>query len=308
MDTRITHESKIVKEPLAGRDVNTCPECSSTGLIEDTHRGDLICTSCGTVIDRGSFDFSQEKRAYTAEEVDQRKHNGSPITALSDITWTTVLKATDKNASPGLKRAARWNSRLSWDKRNLLMAFTEIKRVCSALNVPRLVGETAATYYRKVQRLNVFRGRSISGFVGACVYLACRTSKVPRSVDDVYREMPETTERDIRICYRVLVGELKVRVPRISAVALLPRYASELGLSQESANLSGKLLASFETRNNTAGKDPKGMIAAAIYLACKTMNEETAQKRVATACGVTEVTLRSRIKEFNAIVPAIPRS
>jgi transcription initiation factor TFIIB len=306
MNTRIVpSEDKIsrIDDPKAKFD-GCCPECNSSGLVEDAHRGELICTACGTVIERGAFDFSQEKRAYTAEEVDARKHNGSPITALSDISWTTVLKATDKNASPSLKRAARWNSRLSWDKRNLLMAVTEIKRVCSALAVPRLVAETAATYYRKVQKLNVLRGRSITGFVGACVYLACRTSKIPRSVDDIYKEMPETTDRDIRICYRVLVGELKVRVPRVSALALLPRYASVLALPQDTANLAEKMLAAFETHNNTAGKDPKGMIAAAIYLACKIRDEETAQKRVATACGVTEVTLRSRIKEFAPIIQA----
>ncbi|NMC05572.1 MAG: hypothetical protein GYA24_10180 [Candidatus Lokiarchaeota archaeon] len=286
--------------------VDICPECNNSGLIEDTHRGELICTACGAVLERGAFDYN-DKRAYTAEEVESRKHNGSPISALSDISWTTVLRATDKNASPALKRAARWNSRLSWEKRNLLSAVTEIKRVCSALGVPRLVAETAATYYRKVQKMNVLRGRSISGFVGACVYLSCRTSKIPRSVDDIYKEMAaETTDRDIRICYRVLLGELKIRVPRISAVALLPRYASVLALPQDTTNLAEKMLAAFEARNNTAGKDPKGIVAAALYLACKIRDEETAQKRVATACGVTEVTLRSRIKEFAPIIPKNP--
>nr|MDO8084364.1 TFIIB-type zinc ribbon-containing protein [Candidatus Sigynarchaeum springense] len=307
MNARIVpsdEKSSRVGDPRSNM-ADVCPECSSAGLVEDAHRGELICTSCGAVLDRGAFDFSQEKRAYTAEEVESRKHNGSPITALSDIAWTTVLRANDKNASPSLKRAARWNSRLSWDKRNLLMAVTEIKRVCSALGVPRLVAETAATYYRKVQKMNVLRGRSISGFVGACVYLACRTSKIPRSVDDIYKDMPETTDRDIRICYRVLIGELKVRVPKISAAALLPRYTSVLALPQETCNLAERMLVAFEARNNTAGKDPKGLIAAAIYLACKMRDEETAQKRVATACGVTEVTLRSRIKDFAPVIAAV---
>ncbi|MBN2150684.1 MAG: transcription initiation factor IIB, partial [Candidatus Lokiarchaeota archaeon] len=69
-----------------------------------------------------------------------------------------------------------------------------------------------------------------------------------------------------------------------------------------------KLLAAFEASNNTAGKDPKGMIAAAIYLASKARDEETAQKRVSIACGVTEVTLRSRIKEFAPILSKLPTS
>jgi len=281
-----------------GTDTNACPDCGGLNLIEDSHRGELICSICGIVVEEMAFDFSQEKRAFTAEEVDNRKHNGSPISALSDISWTTVIKATDKNSSSELKRVVRWNSRLSWDKKNLLIAVNEIKRVCINLSLPRIVAETAATLYKKVQKLNILRGSSINGFVGACVYLACRMNKIPRSVNEVYAEMPNTTDRDIRICYRVLINELLIKLPKINAVALIPRYASMLGLSPESTSLAGKLLAAFETGTNTAGKDPKGMIAAAIYLACQQLGEDIAQKDVATACGTTEVTVRSRIKDF----------
>jgi len=40
------------------------------------------------------------------------------------------------------------------------------------------------------------------------------------------------------------------------------------------------------------------MIAAAIYLACNQLGENMAQKHIAIACGITEVTVRSRINEF----------
>nr|MDO8084372.1 TFIIB-type zinc ribbon-containing protein [Candidatus Sigynarchaeum springense] len=305
METQLTIESKPVKEPLA-QEANTCPECDSPNLVQDSRRGELVCASCGAVVECGAYDCSQDKRAFTAEEVNSRSHHGSPITALTDIAWTNVIHVDDKNASPSLKRAARWNNRLPWKMRTLLQGFTEIKRVCSAIAVPKLVAETAATYFRKVQKMNLLRGRSMNGFVGGCVYLACRTSKIPRSIDDIYLEMSDTTDRDIRIGYSVLVSELKVYVPRISAVALLPRFASALALSEDSLHLAEKLLAAIEIRNNT-GKDPKGLIAAAVYLACKMRDEETAQKRVATACGVTEVTLASRIKEFAPIIAAIQK-
>jgi transcription initiation factor TFIIB len=292
----IVHESSATKQATTNRLI--CPDCGGHALIEDPHRGELICSTCGTVVEDESFDFSQERRAFTAEEVENRKHNGSPISALSDISWTTVIKTTDKNSSSELKRAVKWNSRLSWDKKNLLIAVNEIKRICTNLSLPRIVAETAATLYKKVQKLNVLRGRSINGFVGACVYLACRMNKIPRSVNEVYAEMPTTTDRDIRICYRVLIGELGIKVPRINATSLLPRYASALAISQESTVLAEKLLSDFEASTNTAGKDPKGMIAAAIYLACKQTGELKAQKAIATGCLITEVTLRSRIKEF----------
>jgi hypothetical protein len=150
METLSTHESTKVKAPL---EIDACPDCNSHCLIEDTHRGELICSNCGVVIERGTFDFS-EKRAYSSEEIENRKQNGAPITALTHISWTNVMGVTSKNASACLKRAARWNSCMSWDKKNLLMAVTEIKRVCSALAVPHIIPEAAATYYRKVQKMN----------------------------------------------------------------------------------------------------------------------------------------------------------
>ncbi|MEX2719510.1 MAG: transcription initiation factor IIB family protein [Candidatus Sigynarchaeum springense] len=301
METRFAPGSKSPKDQMDRAD-ETCPECNNPCLIEDSRRGELVCTSCGAVIEGETFDFS-ERRAFSEEEVEKRRHNGAPITALTDIAWTNILKATSKNASPTLKRAARWNSCLNWEKKSLLVAITEIKRVCSALGVPRIVAETAATYFRKIQKRNVLRGRSIHGFIGGCIYLACRTSHVPRSVDDIYKEMPGTADRDIRIGYGVLVTELKVRVPRLSAVALLPRFSSMLNLKQDTLNLAERMLVALEKRNNTTGKDPKGMIAAVIYIACKIKGEETSQKRVAAACSVTEVTIRSRLKEINAILP-----
>ena len=46
----------------------------------------------------------------------------------------------------------------------------------------------------------------------------------------------------------------------------------------------------------TAGKDPQGMAAAAIYIACVIEGEKKTQKEIAEAAGVTEVTVRNRYK------------
>ncbi|MHA1682671.1 MAG: transcription initiation factor IIB [Promethearchaeota archaeon] len=291
--------SNISQAPNASN-IDACPECGSENLIKDTHRGELICPECGTVVEEQSFDFSQEKRAFTAEEIENRRHNGSPISALSDISWTTIIKTSDKNTSAQLKRAVKWQTRLTWEKKNFLIAVNEIKRICTNLGLPRVVAETAATLYKKVQKKNILRGRSINGFVGACVYCACRINKIPRSVVEIYEQMQYTTDRDIRLCYRVLVNELGIKVPKLNPVQLLPRYASILEVSSTVSARAEKILKIFIMKLKTAGKDPKGYIAASLYLACKEVGEHRAQKHVASACSITEVTLRSRIKEFNA--------
>jgi transcription initiation factor TFIIB len=48
----------------------------------------------------------------------------------------------------------------------------------------------------------------------------------------------------------------------------------------------------------SAGKDPMGLAATVLYLSCLADGEATTQKEIAEAAGVTEVTIRNRIKDL----------
>ena len=52
------------------------------------------------------------------------------------------------------------------------------------------------------------------------------------------------------------------------------------------------------------GKDPRGIAAAALYLACKIRDERCTQKDIAEAAGITEVTLRNRLKDLEKVIDA----
>jgi transcription initiation factor TFIIB len=45
--------------------------------------------------------------------------------------------------------------------------------------------EKAAYLYRKVEDSGLVKGRTISGMLAACVYVACRQSDTPRTLKDV---------------------------------------------------------------------------------------------------------------------------
>lgn len=48
----------------------------------------------------------------------------------------------------------------------------------------------------------------------------------------------------------------------------------------------------------TAGKQPNAMVATVLYLSSLRNNERITQKDIATASGVTEVTIRNRFKDL----------
>ncbi|TFH00983.1 MAG: transcription initiation factor IIB, partial [Nitrosopumilus sp.] len=79
-------------------------------------------------------------------------------------------------------------------------------------------------------------------------------------------------------------------------VKCISRIASKAGLSEKTKRNATKILVNAEEKKISAGKDPMGLAAAALYVACVENGENKTQREVADAAGVTEVTIRNRYK------------
>ncbi|MFX1388962.1 MAG: transcription initiation factor IIB family protein [Promethearchaeota archaeon] len=277
--------------------LNICPECGGS-IIPLMSTGDIVCNQCGLVINEKNVDFSHNgRRAYTNLEKNNREQTGAPISILlPDMGLSTVIDKSKIN-NPDLKRAAKWNTRITWQKRNLLIASTELKRISTNLNLPNYVKEDAMRLYIEAFKKKLLRGRSINAMVAACLYLACRRKKLPRTLQEITNDA-SADAKDVRRSYSTLVRELNVSPPSTNPIALIPRYITELELDPEIERLTSKILNAYSSKFSISGKDPKGLCAGALYLACKIKNREVTQQKIVDTVGVTEVTLRSRYKDL----------
>lgn len=276
---------------------NICPECS--GMIQIfEERGETVCMQCGLIIFERGIDLSHSGiRAYTKQEKDKKERTGCPISILMpDIGLSTIIER-KKIKNPDLRRAAKWNTHMSWEKRNMLIAITELKRIGSNLNFPERVKKAAVRLYKEVFKRKLLRGRSINGMIAACSYFVCKEEKVPITLQEILDEA-SINSNIVKKCYKILVRELNLKSPNIDPISLIPRYCADLGLSIEEEKESIKVLQNFIRKNSTCGKDPKGLCAGAIYLVTKLKNRKISQKEISLIIGVTEVTLRSRYKEL----------
>ena len=277
--------------------LNLCPECGGN-IIPIHESGDIVCSQCGLVIDEKSIDFSHSgRRAFTPQEKKQRETTGAPITSLlPDMGLTTIIDKKNIN-KPDLKRAAKWNSRVSWEKRNFLIAITEVKRICSGLSLPGYVKEEAMRLYRRAFEKKLLKGRSINGMVAACIYFAIRKKRLPRTLQEVI-ERASVDAKEVRRCYSALIRELKLKAPNTDPITLVSKFIVDLDLDADTERSTINFLKAFKSNLSTSGKDPKGIVAGALYLACKVKEKKMTQNQIAAVVGVTEVTLRSRYREL----------
>ncbi len=89
-----------------------------------------------------------------------------------------------------------------------------------------------------------------------------------------------------------------MRLPLSDPKQYVPKIVEQLRLGGEIQREALKILEEAKKKGLTAGKDPAGLAAAAVYIASLLKGEVRTQKEVAQAAQVTEVTVRNRYKEL----------
>lgn len=286
-----------------------CSECGSPHIIRDEEMGEFVCSKCGLVNREEMLDHSPEWRAFTLEESEAKQRAGPPTDyAQYDKGLSTSIKverdAFGRPLSPEVKsqmwRLRRWHirSRMHENKiRNLMRAMNELDRISDKLYIPSSVKERAAMIYRRALDEGLVRGRSIAGVVAGALYAACRLAQLPKSLDEMAEESTRS-KREIARSYRLLLRRLAIKMPIHDPIDYISKTAEKVGLSGEIQGRAIRLLRKANLEGLTSGKDPRGIAAALLYIAAQLENREITQKELATAAGITEVTLRNRKREL----------
>jgi len=182
----------------------------------------------------------------------------------------------------------------STDK-NLIQAFNELSRLKDKLALTNAIMEKTAYIYRKAIERKLVRGRSISAMIAASLYAACRDTEVPRTLKDV-TEASNVKRKDISRCYRILHQELELKMPVVDSVQCIAKISSKVKMTEKTKRHAIKIIKEIQEQNESAGKDPMGLAASALYLSCVQTGVHITQRDIAEAAGVTEVTIRNRYK------------
>jgi transcription initiation factor TFIIB len=307
--TRNRTDERTSEESEQEREQNRCPECSGK-LVTDDERGETVCAECGLVVDEDQIDPGPEWRAFDSNEKDEKSRVGAPTTnTMHDKGLSTNIGWQDKDAygnSLGsrqrqkMQRLRKWNERFRTrdsKERNLKQALGEIDRMASALGLPDNVRETASVIYRRALDEDLLPGRSIEGVATSALYAAARKAGTPRSLDEL-TNVSRVEKDEIARTYRYVVRELNLEIQPADPKSYVPRFVSDLGVSEEVERRARDLLDTATEKGIHSGKSPVGLAAAAVYAAALLSNEKVTQSEVSEVSDISEVTIRNRYHEL----------
>jgi len=273
--------------------------------------GNKVCTNCGIIV--GQIFVKNEPRAYTSEEINKKRQNE---TSWRDFGPRTILPSNKIDSKGNLLTAKKsllfsrlakiQRSLINSLERNFWEAQPKLKLYASKLNLPDYITETAWNIYSEVAKKKLTMGRSIEGFITASLYAAIRIHEFPRLLEDVIdvSMIPNRTLfTSLSLIVREILPVLGLDYHPITAEQLVFLFGNKLGLPEEIKFKALNILKEASKKGlPSIGKDPKGIAAAVLYLAAKKSNFMKTQIKVAKASKVTEVTIRSRLKDIKVLM------
>jgi len=294
-----------------------CPECQST-IVDDIHNGERICSSCGIVVAEQMADFGPESKGANLEDkmrlaratgqTTLSQHDMGIATEISIASTDYSGKKIDSATSNQMQRLGKWQKRVrvtSPRERRLTNVLGKISETCENCNLPKNVVETASMIYRSLDGKNIeVKGKSVISITVAVVYLACKQCDVVRSLEEICKEV--CLEKDVKAksklaakYYRNLVLEMGQGVtPTVTMDKYISKIANLTKTDVRVERLALEIAEKSQGVGMTDGKAPNGIASAYMYIGSILLGQTVLQRDVSTISGITEVTIRNRVKEI----------
>lgn len=274
---------------------STCPECQGRLQADDC---ETICAQCGLVVDEHSIDPGPEWRSFDDDDTNP-KRTGAPLTRSrhdrglsTEIGYASRVKGRKRRQIARMRRQHKRTQIQSKAERNRVYAFTEIRRLVSALDLPEHIRDQSCVLFESAQDENLLQGRSLEGFAAAVVYATCRTAALSRTVTEVCGAAKATRD-ELDAAYDAMNRELGLPTGPIDPREYLARFASELDVPADIEQRARAFATHVHEEGITSGRNPGGVAAACLYTAAKREGYRLTQQEAADVADVTPVTIRS---------------
>lgn len=309
-----------------------CRDCQNPipNLFEDYSSGDIVCRDCGSVLLDHVIDVRSEWRTFANDSNgpgDDPSRVGGPANPLladadGDMFLESTVIGSHDGGSGASKDLNRIHSRATTKgalEKNLVKAFREITVMSERIGLPKMIADRAKGIYKKVEDEKLCKGKTTEGIIAACIYIACRQERVPRT----FREISSLTlvpKKDIGRCYKALAplfmpGDLGLSPDMASAAApgsaqtagmaavsvqdFMARFCSHLNLNMDIQKASVLLCQRVSTLTCVAGKSPISVAAAVIFMITQLYPQyRKAHRDISFVAGVSETTIKNTYKEL----------
>ena len=276
-------------------------ECPPKSVIYDEVRGEFICTKTGEVLKDRVLSYGPEWRMQDLGSIDVRVRAGTPYTNKvhdhgfhTEIDSKTFLGRKLSRINKGVRAV---NNR----ERKLVRALRLMNDVIGHLDLPNsnLLKNEAGSILQNLSKKSFLKKKNYKKLVAASILIASETTGTP--VDKkLVMSVCEVTSTEL---WKAMIkikrdSGIPIRAKPLDPLKFIDKMANELDVAPATKALAIKIISIAKKEGLTSGKGPRGIAAAALYIASVLLDERKTQKEVSESVNVSEVTIRNRYRDL----------
>jgi transcription initiation factor TFIIB len=251
-------------------------------------------------------------QTFANDEGDDPSRVGAAIDPLMDGVeqLDTIISFRDGGTGVAreLQRAASRSQASTRSERNLVQAFRDISSWCDQFSLPKTISDIAKQLYKRSDEEKLLRGKSLDAVIAACIFIACRQARVPRTFREICN-LTHVPKKTLGQCYKTLEQAFNLssgahqnatdgskpdaaNVKTTRAEDLLSRYFNHLDLPPNFQPVCESIIKTARQKGIAIGRSPISICGGAIWFTSQLLGQPKPLKEVSQVAGVSEGTIK----------------
>ena len=189
--------------------------------------------------------------------------------------------------------------------RYLPTATIKIKDLTVKMSLPKVIFDDSISIFKQILKKKL-KGKGSPKMYAVCVYAAIRRSPITsRTLNEIARAS-NYKKTDIQRLYRKILPNIELNPGIPDPEQRISKIINGLNFTPVKSELilrnSYNILHKSKKSGIQFGKNPNGLAAAAVYLACKEKKVKQTQKEISRLAETSELSLRQRRDEIQKIL------
>lgn len=278
--------------------IQSCPICNSVNtIIIDYTAGQIVCSSCATVIEDRIIDETSEWRNFSNENpntgTDQNRVGGPINPYLDEVSLTTKI-ATKNNKGPLAKFKHR---AFESGNRSILRGMEKIEELAIKLELLMSIVEKSKDVYKNVIDNKKLKGRSLDGIIAAIFYHVCRQNNANRSLQDIVNRLKLDKKEFVR-CFKAiepLITSSTDRDNTENTVGLSNVFCNKLELPVKIKSTAADITREVCEKELLAGRNPNTVASACLCFTLLLTGTIPNKKEISEVSKIGESTIQQAL-------------
>ncbi|CAG8554177.1 9946_t:CDS:1 [Acaulospora colombiana] len=270
-----------------------CPECKNPDpkIIEEYASGDMVCGECGLVLGGRIIDTRSEWRTFSTEENDK---DPSRIGAVSDPTDASALDTMISwkgNTDNSPLSRAHFKATINKGNVGVKYALQEIETIGHAMDLSPELIETSKQLYKRSVEEKVLRGKNKLVIYAACIYIACRTMNVGRTLKEIIA-VTRVPKGHLSRAVRILVSTFDLNLKQMTSEDLMARFCNRLNIPHDVTGICIKVSQRVEQLGLLTGRTQNTVAAAVILFVTSVLKCDVLTDKIALISGMATPSIK----------------